>query len=65
VYFILHPVAYHEGKLGQELRGKNLEAGIEAETMKKWWLTGLLQWFGHLTFVYHSGPPVQELHCLH
>lgn len=58
VYFILHPVVHHVGKVGQELK-----VGTALPHRGHVCLLACTPWLAEFTFIYHPGPLVQGWHC--
>ena len=50
-------------KTGQELQGRNLEAGTEAEAMEEHCLLVCSPWLTPSAFLYNPGLSVQSWHC--
>ena len=58
VYFILHPVVHHVGKVGQELK-----VGTALPHRGHVCLLACTPWLAEFAFIYHPGPLVQGWHC--
>jgi hypothetical protein len=59
-----HAPVHHQRKSEQELtQGRNLEAGVDAETMEECCLLAYFLWLTQIVYLYNPRLPAQGWHC--